>query len=204
MTKECPVCSFSYDGLSGHQKSVHGRTHRTVWHKAWNAGLTSKTDERVRLRAIQAGITLTGHAGHPHSQEFKNKQSVIAKERKLGGYRGGGKGKKGRYKGFWCDSSWELAWVLYSINSRIRFKRNWKRFKYINHKTGTTHTYLPDFCTDECYIEIKGWVADKELLDLKLASTDKPVRLLTEVEMKPILDWVIKTYGKGFTNLYNS
>lgn len=37
-----------------------------------------------------------------------------------GGYRkGSGRGKKGRYKGYWCDSSWELALNLKEILNHL-------------------------------------------------------------------------------------
>ncbi len=50
---------------------------------------------------------------------------------KCGGYRSkGGRGKSGWYKGYWCDSSWELAWVIHAIDNNIWFERNTHGFDY--------------------------------------------------------------------------
>jgi len=32
---------------------------------------------------------------------------------------GSGRGKSGWYKGYWCDSSWELAYVIYNIDHDV-------------------------------------------------------------------------------------
>ena len=59
-----------------------------------------------------------------------------------GGYRkGSGRGKKGRYKGYWCDSS-------------FKFERNSESFKY--NFQGKDHKYYPDFKIDDTFFEIKG------------------------------------------------
>ena len=39
-------------------------------------------------------------------------------------------GIKGWYKGFWCDSSWELAYVIYNLDHGIEFRRNTEKFEY--------------------------------------------------------------------------
>lgn len=69
---------------------------------------------------------------HPVSEETKQKISATAKVNKLsGGYReGSGRGKKGIYKGYYCDSSWELAYVIYNLEHDIKFERNTQTFEY--------------------------------------------------------------------------
>lgn len=60
-----------------------------------------------------------------------------------GGYRkGSGFGKSGWFKGIWCDSSYELAWVIYNIDHNIQFIRNKEGFEYF--KNGTSYKYYPD------------------------------------------------------------
>lgn len=63
--------------------------------------------------------------------------------------------KKGLYKNIPCDSSWELAFLIYCLDHNINIKRNKNRFKY--QIDGKTHFYYPDFIIDnDTYIEIKG------------------------------------------------
>lgn len=43
----------------------------------------------------------------------------------MGGYRkGSGVGKSGWYNGIYCDSSWELAYVIYHIDNNLPIIRN--------------------------------------------------------------------------------
>lgn len=96
--------------------------------------------------------------GHKVSEETKRKISETAKaNKKSGGYRhGAGRGKAGWYKGYYCDSSWELAYVIYNLEHNIcNFIKNTKdKFEYTfnNEK----HFYVPDFKFDDgSYVEVK-------------------------------------------------
>ena len=78
---------------------------------------------------------------------------------KTGGLReGAGRSKSGWYKGYYCNSSYELAWVIYSLDNNLKFKRNTKGFEYTNTE-GSISNYYPDFYveTTETFIEIKGY-----------------------------------------------
>lgn len=58
-----------------------------------------------------------------------------------------GYGKHGWYKEYWCDSSWELAYVIYNLDHNIKFKRNYQGFTYIfNNKL---HKFYPDFILED-------------------------------------------------------
>ena len=84
--------------------------------------------------------------------------SRISEKAKLnnGGYRqGSGRGKKGWYKGFFCDSSYELAFVIYCLEHNKTITRNLIRRKYI--WEGRERNYIPDFFVDNEFIEIKGY-----------------------------------------------
>jgi hypothetical protein len=75
---------------------------------------------------------------------------------KTGAYReGSGNGKCGYYKGYYCASTWELAYIIYLIDNKISFIRNTEKFEYIK-KDGTKSWYIPDFMVDGKFIEIKG------------------------------------------------
>lgn len=129
----------------------------------------------------------------------------MKKNPKAGGLRkGSGRGRKGKYKGYWCDSTWELAWIIYNIDHNIQFERNSKGFEYIYENE--THKYYPDFIANGVYYEIKGRRSYKSLdakTKAKINSFNKELKILYQNEMKPILKYVIDKYGEDFYRLYD-
>jgi len=74
-------------------------------HEAWNKGLTKETDIRIELASEKASKTLKGRPGHPHTEEFKEKQRQNALKRGLGGFNM----RRGIfYNGIKLDSSYEV------------------------------------------------------------------------------------------------
>jgi hypothetical protein len=167
----------------------------------WNKGLTKETDERVRSYAntildnLKSGKTIPAWLNRHHTEKTK---SLLVK---YGGYHGGGKGIKGYYKGFWCDSSWELAYVIYNLEHDILFERNIKTFKY--EYEGKIHTYLPDYYIrlDNTYIEIKGW--ENERWKSKINQFPNKLIVIKKKDIKKYLNYVIQKYGKDFIKLYD-
>ncbi len=119
---------------------------------------------------------------------------------KTGGYReGSGRGKSGWYQGVFCNSTWELAWVIYQLEHEIPFKRNTEGFPYLFE--GASHLYYPDFIMgDGVYLEVKGYSSPQWLA--KQAQFPHPLRVLTKTQMKPILAYVKAKHGTHFINLY--
>ena len=77
----------------------------------------------------------------------RNRLSNIAKSRNLGGYKeGSGRGKKGRYNGFWCDSSYELAFIYYMVSQGKTIQRNTIKYNYIF--DDKEYKWMPDFIID--------------------------------------------------------
>lgn len=116
-----------------------------------------------------------------------------------GGYReGSGRGKQGWYKGIHCDSSWELAYLVYYLDHNLYIERCKEKRQYVwNNKQ---HTYYPDFITDDGIIEIKGYSTDQ----WKSKEEQNPdVIVLYKDDMKLYLDYVINTYGTDFIKLYD-
>jgi hypothetical protein len=141
---------------------------------------------------------MTGLEGTPHTEETKQRLSEVAKERKLGGYvQGSGRGKKGWYKGFFCDSSWELAYVVYCLEHNIDIKRNTKKRQYI--WQGVVKNYIPDFIVQGTITEVKGFKTEQWLAKLE-ANPD--VKVLYETDLEPVLEYVKNKYGKDFISLY--
>ena len=44
---------------------------------------------------------------------------------------GSSRGKSGWYRGYWCDSSYELAWIIWALDNKINFTRNTNAFDYV-------------------------------------------------------------------------
>ena len=158
----------------------------TKHHVSWNKGLTKETDDRVKRQ------------GRTFSQRVK--AGIITS---VGGYRENAvKGcyKYGYYKNIRCDSSWELAFVVFNIEHNIPIKRNTQRFEYfIDDKK---HIFIPDFVVNETeIIEIKG-KQDSNWKRKQLAYPN--IKFIFKEDIKKYLDYVITKYGKEFwKKLYN-
>ena len=120
-----------------------------------------------------------------------------------GGYRFGSSGRthSGSYQGYWCDSSWELAFVIYNLDHKIKFERNLQYFKYIHN--GKERKYYPDFILEnEQYLEIKGYFRDTDIL--KIEQFPYKLEVMDKIKMKPILKYIKNKYGKNFIELYEN
>lgn len=115
-----------------------------------------------------------------------------------GGYRkGSGIGKSGWYKGYWCDSSYELAWVIYNIDHGHSFIRNKEMYGYV--WKDKKRNYIPDFVKNNQLIEIKGFVDG--LTQVKLDSVSN-LKILFREDLNIEFDYVENKYGKDFIKLY--
>ncbi len=170
--------------------------------KTWNAGLTKENDERVRLSSeLRKGIVpeCAGHAPTKELEEIRRKK--ISDKMKLvgGGFRmRSGRGKKGWYKGYYCSSSWELAWVIYSLEHGVHFTRNTEGFEY--EFNGKKKKYYPDFITRDSYVEIKGY--DSPQWESKKKQFTHSLKIIDKKEITQYIDYVIGKYGKDYIKLY--
>jgi len=130
-----------------------------------------------------------------------NKNKNLSGVERRGGYRGnGGRGKRGWYKGYWCDSSWELAWIIYNLENSIKFERNLKGFEYVFE--GKIRKYYPDFILEDgSYVEIKGYITVTDVA--KMLYFKHPLTLLDEMHIKPYISYAKQKYGKKFIELYD-
>jgi hypothetical protein len=205
----CNFCKKDFKnpgGLASHKRSCKDNPGRNPWKReSWNKGLTKETSEAVRRASKQPkGQTAwnkgkTGLRGTPHSEETKKRLSEVAKQRGLGGYvKGSGRGKKGWYRGIFCDSSWELAYLIYCIEHNITIERCTEKRKYI--WKGKEENYHPDFKVDNHRIvEIKGYRTSK--WDAK-HQANPDIEVLFEKDLREVFDYVVQKYGKDFTDLY--
>lgn len=170
---------------------------------SWNAGKTKDDDVRLKMRSEKQKGIAPKFGGRASTNEKEAIRRIrISEKMKLvgGGYRrGSGRGKKGWYKGYWCDSSWELAWVIYQLEHNVKFERNVEKFEYF--VEDKKHNYIPDFKIENVYIEIKGY--DSDVWQNKLEQFPHKLDILYENEMEPIFKYVHSKYGKNFVKLYD-
>ena len=109
-----------------------------------------------------------------------------------GGYReGSGRSKFGYYKGIFCGSTYELAWVIYNMDHDITFQRFNGHIPY----NGTK--YFPDFIIDNMIIEIKGKDFSNTMPDKIEASKNAgyDIKILYKNDLKICFEWVKNHYN---------
>lgn len=114
---------------------------------------------------------------------------------------GQGRSKSGRYKGFFCNSTYELAYYIYCIDHGISIERNTKKYKYVYN--GKEHYYIPDFRVNGKLTEIKGYC--NEQVKAKLAAVDdESIDILYIEDLQPMMDYIDATYGCKHTGSRNN
>lgn len=131
----------------------------------------------------------------------KLKRETIEKMRKKGGglRHGAGRGKKGWYKGIYCDSLWELAYTIFCFDHGFKIERNKKYFEY-SYK-GKIYKYYPDFIVDGEYTEIKGYKSDR--WKEKERQFTERLNIYDNILIQPILEYVKNKYGEDFIRMYD-
>jgi hypothetical protein len=211
--KKCKRKFLKNSSKINHEKTCRG-DQLTVKERRLKSKRYSLEEKREHIRqglikAAKEG-RITGKASTPEKEELRKKRiSITGKlNPNCGGLRkGSGRGKKGYYKGIWCDSSWELAWVIYNLEHNIEFKRNWNKFEY--QFNNELHFYIPDFIlSNNNYIEIKGRrkiedLTEKEIIKINTFKKNNNLNILFEKEIKPYIDYVINKYGYDYIQLYD-
>jgi hypothetical protein len=121
---------------------------------------------------------------------------------KNGGLReGGGWGKQGWYKGYTCDSTWELAYIIWALDHGIEVRRN--KIGYPYQWEGKTYRYYPDFLLPASneLVEIKGYMNPRTAAKLQAVK----VTLIDEQGIKPYLEYAQKKFNtKNLAEVYES
>lgn len=200
--KVCKFCSNhsspNQSGLTRHEKHCllnPDAVPNNGGRKGLNGDPRLKHSEETKQKL---SLTATGTARTVEAENERRKKIQEKAKVKNGGYRqGSGRGKKGWYKDFFCDSSWELAYVVYCLDHNIDIKRNTEKRKYL--WNGLVRNYIPDFIVEGSLTEVKGYKTEQWLAKLE-ANPD--VKVLYEKDLKPILEYVKNKYGKDFISLY--
>lgn len=121
-----------------------------------------------------------------------------------GGYRqGSSRGHHGYYKGYWCDSTYELAYLIYCLDHNIKIERCKESFEY--EIDGKKRKYHPDFIVDDEIIEIKNFHRDD--VEIKINAVKKlnrKIKVLYYEDLIEVFEYVAKTYKKEFKNKGNN
>ena len=196
----------THDGYwKGEKFSLAYRKKLSVAHKSqipWNKNKQGCFTKETRKKMSSS------HLGKRLSKETKDKMSITKRKQIENGLSintSNGCHKHGWYKGYWCDSSWELAWIVYNLDNGIEFKRNKQGFPYtFNDKI---HQYFPDFVlSDGTFVEIKGRSSIEKLDNrtlTKIKAFPYKFKLLLAEEMKPIIDYCKEMYGNDYCHVYD-
>jgi len=109
--------------------------------------------------------------------------------------------KYGTYKGIECDSSYELAYVIYCLDHNISVKRNRQCFNYSYN--GEYHNYYPDFIIDDTYVEIKNYWTEQVQAKIDCFPKHLKYQIIYKNGIKKYLTYCKKVYGSNFTELYD-
>lgn len=199
----CVLCRkvTSNLGIAAHISQAHGNGKSSATlaanaarrgQKPWNAGISSSEETKAKQRAAASKL--------PRSEETKSRiRLTAAKNRKSGGFReGGGKGKKGKFKGIHCDSSWELAFLIWAFDQEKSIERVRTPRPYVFE--GKKKLYYPDFLVNGEVYEIKGWKTPQ--WEAK-HEQNKDVIVLGLEDIQPMIDLAVAKYGRDFTIAYD-
>lgn len=111
--------------------------------------------------------------------------------------------KCGYYKGIYCASSWELAFLVYHLDKGEDIKRCDIVVPY--EKNGKKHNYFPDFLMNNVIYEVKGYEAeDVKLKTQATIDLGYSIELIRKKQMHEIIKEVKENYQiKDITSLYD-
>lgn len=177
-----------------------------------NSAKKSKPRADIVIKCVICGKEFTpsnGKRGYPNrylktcSKECLSKlKHMRSLGNKGGGFRKGSAKnyKHGYYNGIYCDSSWELCYVVYCNENNIKISRNKNYFEYLYE--GKIHKYYPDFILEDgTYVEIKGYSND--IVKTKIDQLPKNIKykILYYNDIKPMINYCINKYGKNYVDI---
>lgn len=222
--KTCENCGKEHDGTYGSGRFCSTKCSRGFSTKVKRKEINEKVSEsiknrltkgeyvgfakptKMKIELICKGCNSTFYS-KKHNQSYCSTACVHEYHMPIIGRNGGGprdgagRGKSGKYKNIWCDSSYELAWVIYNLEHSIKFERNREGYSY--EFNGKKHTYYPDFIADGKLIEIKGFLRENDVHKFQ-SIKDKELIILFKKDLTTELNYVINKYGKDYIRLYDS
>ena len=164
-------------------------------------GLTLTTSDIIKRQSQTYKKNIANGKIIPHFKGKKHSDEIILKMKlnpKTGGLRAGsGRGIQGWYKGYYCRSTWELAWLCYQLDNDIKVSACEENFEYM--VDGKIHKYYPDFKIGDDFIEIKGY--HNKIVQAKIDQFPKNLKLIMiegKQNIKKYIDYAISNYGEKF------
>lgn len=196
--KLCPKCQakHSKSGAFCSRKCANSRGPRSE---------DFKSKVRLKLKITRSCIVCEGPVHNRRKTCSARcltsyKKTTQKPPRTPGGYKpGSGRGKHGWYQGYYLDSNYELAYLIYCLDHNIPISRNTDFFLYTK-KDGTQAKYYPDFRVNDRLTEIKGYYADN--LDEKLNSVTEPIDVLFPKDLQHVFSYVEDKTGLKVKDLY--
>jgi hypothetical protein len=91
------------------------------------------------------------------------------------------------------------VFVVYALDHELPFERNREVFPY--EYQGKVLRWVPDFLLgDGTYVEIKGYITSQALAEFEFFY--RPLRVLTQADMRHMFEYVCGKYGRNLTSLY--
>jgi hypothetical protein len=160
----------------------------------------SNTNRNYRKAELENSVCLHCNGVITHNKNRKRKYHKDCWLKCSGGVKkGSSRGKSGWYKGYWCDSSYELAFLIFCLENSIEIERNKKGFYYLYE--GKESKFYPDFIVDGKYIEIKNFISD--LTDAKIEYFPYKIDVIYKDGIGKYLEYAKNKYGKNFISLYD-
>lgn len=203
LKNEQSYCSRSCAAKENNKK----RDWKSEWpeeRRKYFSDIAKKNQPRTKRKCLNCGKDFEAYpkskrkcCSHKCASEWVKNTGYL--KGKCGGYREkGGRGKQGWYNGYYCNSSWELAWIIYQLEHDIIPERNKEGFPYsFNNQQ---KKYYPDFKIGNEYYEIKGYHSKQ--VDAKIKQFPHKLTILHKQDLTEVFDYVIDKYGKDFIKLY--
>lgn len=110
-----------------------------------------------------------------------------------------GGGHKGKYKGIPCDSTYELAYLIWHLDHSVDITRCESVYQYVY--KDQISSYKPDFVVEGIEIEVKGFMSPRAQAKL---DQNSHVFVVDKFLIKPFIQYVKQTYQvKDLRDLYD-
>lgn len=202
--KICPKCGKEHDkpGAFCSRSCANSRVQTSEQNESRSKKLAGRTGHVLNLGKKRSPRMecVCSVCGANYEKTIASKQKYCSNKcskKVAGGYReGSGRAKTGYYKGIYCGSTYELAWVVYQIDHNIPFKRFDGVLEYAGKK------YIPDFLQDGKIIELKGYESNESVLRKNEIARQcgYDVVVLRKDDLVKEFEWVKKNYQ--FKNIY--
>jgi hypothetical protein len=180
------------------QSNIQIKTRDTYFcefcNKKW---ITTKSGFSLHRKFCKMNPNAEKFIGHKQSEETRLLWKL---NKRIGGFRkNAGIGIKGYYKGLYCMSSWELAWVVYQLEHGKNVQQCTETFEYT--MNGEVHHYTPDFKIDDIYFEIKNWHRPDTDFKINAFPKEKKLVLIEGKDNEVYIKYVKEKYGNEFWNI---